>query len=814
MGRSSNVWKHRIGSIHSQTEPTDSDELEEELNALRSINEDIQMVNRVTMWPPWPLSLLDRRRDASTNQTSTSTDSTSSLSAYPSAAILFFSYVKQRARIGLRQLQEVGSSLWFHLPPAVPPILLLSSLPQKVRVEIATETGSELVTKRVIPLFSNAFARGIVLTGCSFAVISWAHQEINRKRSLTPLPLALPYQQSVSRVFLPPFLPEVVKETGEVLTTETNDLTSSGVSEDGSSPFSPMLRKHLSFLYENTNIIAKTTTDSMNIFKEWKRARQTRRREAAKVRRLQVFEELRALQSLKRKSIKQNKRANQEETSSLDTQGEGALGYALVTGASQGIGRALAVELARWEIPLILVARDLDRLTSLAYDLEACYGVKCCVLQADLSEVDAAERIYEATKTAGLKVDVLVNNAGMGYEGLATEISTELAEKMIMVNTLTYAKLSKLYGQDMIDNQRGRILMVSSMAGLTSSSPNMALYGATKAFERSLALSMAKELEPHGVGVTCLLPGPVTSTQFRSRSGTDRALCWRIPFYPRPAETVAHQGIMSLLDGDTQNVPGWQNRIFVQMVRPIIPQRLETMCVHAAWSPLRLPRIRDLWKSKTNVARGKPTNTSFDENDSGAISSPSTTTTSPADLKPRYRHQNPPKLLELPSTREPESSPLPQDTSILGVLEGSQACEESESPPAILSNGERAADAKVSDPFELPSNEAPAGEQSRNATTPAKVVDGDEGDHLSGSSQKEDTQQESPVEDTSEKPPKKEIAATTSSKTYSTHQSSTFNDEGNLSPDLGPMSLLESQAFTKQSRRRKQSERVNDILEV
>ncbi|OEU07820.1 NAD(P)-binding protein, partial [Fragilariopsis cylindrus CCMP1102] len=127
---------------------------------------------------------------------------------------------------------------------------------------------------------------------------------------------------------------------------------------------------------------------------------------------------------------------------------------ALVTGASKGIGRAIAVELARWEIPMILVARDVEKLSNLAYDLEACYGVKCCVLGADLSKMDAAERIHEATTEAGISVDILVNNAGIASEGLAVDAKTSDIEKMIMLNSLTYAKLSQLYGQDMKKKRR------------------------------------------------------------------------------------------------------------------------------------------------------------------------------------------------------------------------------------------------------------------------------------------------------------------------------------------------------------------------
>lgn len=768
--------------------------------------DDVRLVNRVNMWPPWPLSLLNRRKDASTNQTLTSASSPSSTSnQYPSAAILFLTYLKQRSRIGLRQLQEVGSSLWFHLPPAVPPILLLSSVPRKITVETITEVGPEMVTKRVIPLFSNTFARGMVLSGCGVAVVSWAHQEVNRKRSLTPLPLALPYQQSVSRVFLPPFLPEIVTETSTEAsapmdTTDDEDIAT-GAAPQFSSLSSPKLRKHLTFLYENTSLIGKTAADSIlrpsNIFKEWRRARRTRQYEAAKVRRLAVFDELRALQSLKRKSAKKIKSKTKGSKSSSSGAGSSGvdggdnpadkLGYALVTGASQGIGRALAVELARWEIPLVLVARDLDRLTALAYDLEACYGVPCCVLQADLSKVDAAERIYESTQKAGIEVDILVNNAGIGYEGLATKIETGLLEKMIMVNTMSYAKLSKLYGQDMIGRQRGRILMVSSMAGITTASPNMALYGATKAFERSLALSMAKELEPHGIGVTCLLPGPVTSTQFRTRSGTDQALCWYIPYYPRPAETVAHQGIMSLLDGDIQNVPGWQNRIFVQMLRPILPQRIETMCVHAAWSPVRLPWIKSSWRSKDQQ---QPVDEA--ERDSTTIESatlpPSPISTDSTNLKPRNNYQRPPKMLLLPAPPVPESVPEPSTSETQGDDELSTPSDDTDKQEVEILNPELA---------------QPSVEEETK-----KVANSDES---TVSLSKPDTTEATPMKEEAAKPPTSQSVR--ASKKSSLPSSSSTHTEawGSLSPQLGPINLLEHKMHFPQSRKR-QSEGASSVF--
>jgi hypothetical protein len=203
----------------------------------------------------------------------------------------------------------------------------------------------------------------------------------------------------------------------------------------------------------------------------------------------------------------------------------------------------------------------------------------------------------------------------------------------------------------MKERKRGRILMVSSMCGLTSASPGTAVYGATKAFAKSLSLSMAKELEPYGVGVTCLMPGPVVGTQFRQRSGTDRALCWYIPYYARPVQSVAHQGVMSLLDGDTQVIPGVINRVFAKLCLPLLPQRVEIMSVHFAWSPFvftapKFFRKRDSDDSENVIE--ELSSTQHGKEATRRIHTPI------VRFQPRYTSQPPPRLLELPEPERPK----------------------------------------------------------------------------------------------------------------------------------------------------------------
>ncbi len=513
---------------------------------------------------PWPINILQERwnnkRESLAQMKAENEiagelddDGTSRISSYPSMGALFFAYARQQARIGFRQISEISAQVWYNLPPSAPPLILLASIPRNIKIKEAS--GESF--RRIIPVFSDPFARSIVLAGLGIAVVSWSNQELQRKRNLTPLALsALSDEQGVkgcgrvSRVFLPPFLPEVVPEPeidallgpnvdkSELHEAEADELVENGFEESILSNVSPKIRRHLGGIYETT-----TTTSRRffrNYYKDWLQGRAVRKREVAKIRRNRVYDELVALQALKKRQRTTKYKSGTKANASKDSQTP-ELGYALVTGASRGLGRAIAVELARWEIPLVLVARNVAKLTQLASDLEACYGVKCCILEADLSKTNAAEKIHQATTEAGISVDILVNNAGIASEGLAVDTKTSLVERMVMLNSLTFAKLSVLYGRDMKEKRRGRILMMSSMAGLCNAAPNTAVYGACKAFGKSLALSMAKEMETYGVGVTCLTPGPVSETDFRESSGTRKALCWYLPFYSRSADIVAHQ---------------------------------------------------------------------------------------------------------------------------------------------------------------------------------------------------------------------------------------------------------------------------------
>jgi uncharacterized protein len=604
------------------------------------------------MWPPWPISLLNPREDSVPTSADGTEEESIEYDSGISMGALAWAYLRQRVRIGIRQGQEASSQVWFHLPPASPPLLLYACLPRSKIITVIQDGTSVEVSRRVFPAVSNPFARTLVLASLGLAVLSWSNQELARKRKLTPIPFPS-IGDSVSKVLLPPVLPVEIPELEiEALQSATrdsnNEITASDNNNDDEdnsilSRVSPRIKKHLQEFYETAS---QPKRNVRYYFHEWKRRRSVRKREVAKIKRMSTFDELVALQALKRKAAAAVKKKNKSISKSMPDNSSETSSWALVTGASSGIGRAIAVELARWDIPIILVARDVSKLWRLAEDLQICYGIKCCVLGADLSEIDAAEKIYQTTTDAGMKIEILCNNAGIASEGLSVDIPTEDIDRMVTVNCLNYAKLAQLYGRDMKERRRGRILMVSSMAGLASANPNVAVYGATKAFGKSMALAMAKELEAYGVGVTCLLPGAV-NTNFRE--STPNALLWKLPFYARPADIVAHQGVMSLFDGDSQVIPGFQNRLFANIVRPIIPQRFEVMVVQAAFGAIHFPSIiRRKKDSSEHTHIGTNTTENPADLPPSTPSSKHKSSLMPLHLEPRYHVHPPPQVLRLP----------------------------------------------------------------------------------------------------------------------------------------------------------------------
>ncbi|HEV2486356.1 MAG TPA: SDR family oxidoreductase [Terracidiphilus sp.] len=241
--------------------------------------------------------------------------------------------------------------------------------------------------------------------------------------------------------------------------------------------------------------------------------------------------------------------------------------WALVTGASAGIGVALARELAGRGAKLILTARRKDRLESLAAELTA-HGTEVRIVVADLNDRAAPQQIYDATEAAGIPVDILINNAGLGQFGAfhLTPIEQELSQ--IRVNCEAMVHLSRLFVPNMVERRRGWVLVVASTASFQPI-PYLNTYAATKVFDRFFAQALAAEVARFGVKVTALCPGPTESEFFdiaRARVFKRRV---------QDTSEVARLGIRALAQGKRMIIANVQGRFTAFMVR-FLPVNLIT----------------------------------------------------------------------------------------------------------------------------------------------------------------------------------------------------------------------------------------------
>ena len=252
--------------------------------------------------------------------------------------------------------------------------------------------------------------------------------------------------------------------------------------------------------------------------------------------------------------------------------------WALVTGASAGIGEALAVELAAAGGNLILTARRVDRLEALAARLAGEYKIQTQVIPADLADPDAPQLLFDATEGRGTAVDVLVNNAGFGYYGEFVNSDASWQRTMVDVNCAAVVHLTRLFVPRMIERRRGDIMIVASTAAYQPVA-YMATYAATKAFDRLLAEALAEEIARFGIRVSALCPGP-TESEFGevagARTGESRKY--------QSAQEVARLGLEGMVKGKPWVIPYAGGRFQVFMQR-FVPRRTVTGAAERMFRP-------------------------------------------------------------------------------------------------------------------------------------------------------------------------------------------------------------------------------------
>ncbi len=242
---------------------------------------------------------------------------------------------------------------------------------------------------------------------------------------------------------------------------------------------------------------------------------------------------------------------------------------ALITGASMGIGLELARIHAKRGGDLVLVARSAERLQTLATELQSEFGVKVQVIVMDLTEADAANKIFEKTEQLGLEINTLINNAGLGCHGPFAQRNLTSAQVMMQVNMNALVDLTHLYLQGMIHRKQGRILNVSSTAAFLPG-PLQAIYYATKAFVNSFSQAIAQELTPHNVTVTALCPGPVATEFAKTADLEDLPLAKQ----SKTASSVAECGYKAMERGDLVVFNESMLNFLLNWVTPLLPRKV------------------------------------------------------------------------------------------------------------------------------------------------------------------------------------------------------------------------------------------------
>lgn len=239
---------------------------------------------------------------------------------------------------------------------------------------------------------------------------------------------------------------------------------------------------------------------------------------------------------------------------------------ALVTGASAGIGAAIARELAGRGYDLVITARRQDRLDALAASLESATGCRTWIIAADLADPLAPALIMEQVAQHGLIIEALVNNAGYGVPGAYASSDWETHQRFLNVMIMSIAELTHRCIPAMKEQGQGRIINIASVAGLVPSTAGHSLYGAVKSWLIKFSESLSLELQGKGIVVTAVCPG-FTYSEFHDVTGTREQMSQMADYMWMTAEQVAGQAVDASMRGETFMINGRINRLIVWLAR-------------------------------------------------------------------------------------------------------------------------------------------------------------------------------------------------------------------------------------------------------
>jgi uncharacterized protein len=248
------------------------------------------------------------------------------------------------------------------------------------------------------------------------------------------------------------------------------------------------------------------------------------------------------------------------------------MSYALITGASKGIGKAIAVELAKLKYDLILVARSEDVLSKVSSELSSQYGIKCHFISADLTTDAGIEKTISSFLNLKAELSVLVNNAGYGLWGRFDETTLDDINSLMKINMLLPVNLTYRLLPYLKQSKQSYILNIASTTAYQAV-PKLAIYAACKTFMIQFSRALKYELRSSSVSVTCVSPG-TTDTNFMDAAGMhSEAIRKKADKVKMTPEDVAKFAVDSMFGKKNEAIPGWLNKISVAMI-PFLPKAL------------------------------------------------------------------------------------------------------------------------------------------------------------------------------------------------------------------------------------------------
>jgi len=247
----------------------------------------------------------------------------------------------------------------------------------------------------------------------------------------------------------------------------------------------------------------------------------------------------------------------------------------LITGASSGIGRALAREFAKHQFNIIAVALYDNALNQIKNELLSHHRIEVETISIDLTHEGSAAALYHEVKNRGYKVDILVNDAGIGQRDYFVEGDWGKYLEIIQLNIIALTKLTHMYAKEMVSRNEGKILQLGSIAGFQPG-PLMAVYHASKAFVVSLSEALATEFEDmeSNVTITCLCPGPTETAFFAKADMLDTNVYQNKEKTMMQPDEVAEGAYQALMDGERIYIPGAMNKV-TTFIRRAIPKSMQ-----------------------------------------------------------------------------------------------------------------------------------------------------------------------------------------------------------------------------------------------